>query len=146
MKLSLLSFFVAVFFMSCQQQSAIDTEKSNFKKDYFEPGKEYVHMIPDSIRTAEQQAVFDMLQQEIPRIIGENVVVENGHFVFKMTREEFAATGIPVQYYDLLLKDIKNNNDFLDTADLDQSVEEIWENSIYGNYKKEANQDAEQSK
>lgn len=98
-------------------------------------------MIPDSIRTKEQQAVLDKLQTELPRIIGENVVIENGHLVLKMTKEEFVETGIPAQYYDLIVKDLKNNNDFFDTTELDQSIEEVWENSVYRKYKKEVDQD-----
>ena len=121
-------------FSSCpassrKQQKAADTVEPDPKTDYFEPGKEYVHMIPDSLRTAEQQAVYDKLKKELPRILGEHVVVEDSLLVFKMTRDEFAETGLPDQYYDLLLKDLENNNEFFYSG-YDggyQSMKEFWE-------------------
>ena len=112
MKMNGVFILLVTSFLSCQQLEAPDTLKPVAKEDYFEPGKEYVHMIPDSLRTAEQQAVYDKLQKEIPRIYVEHVVVEDSLLVLKMTRDEFADTGLPAQYYDLLLKDLQNNNAF----------------------------------
>lgn len=32
--------------------------------------------------------------------------------VFRLSKEEFVATGIPIEYYDLIQKDLENNNRF----------------------------------
>src|SRR5690606_22459082 len=112
MKMSLFFVLLAISFLSCQQRKTTDAVKPVSKAGYFEPDKEYVHMVPDSLRTAEQQAVYDKLKKELHRIIGEYVMVEDSLLVFKMTRDEFAVTGLPDQYYDLLLNDIQNINYF----------------------------------
>src|SRR5690606_8156241 len=99
MKTILLSCLLAISFLSCQQRKTTDTVKPVAKEDYLEPGKEYVHMIPDSLRTAEQQAVYDKLKKELPRIYVEHVVVKDSLLVLRMTRDKFAETGLPEQYY-----------------------------------------------
>ena len=125
-----------IFLSACQNNGKDQSEKPQQKNEYFQFGDEYVHMIPDSLRTEEQQALYDTIKNVLPRIIGENVVIENNHLVFKMSKEEFAKTGLPIQYYDLILKDMENNNNYLDTAKIEQSVEEIWKNSPYAKYRK----------
>src|SRR5690606_33280135 len=132
MKIKMLAFLFVLSLLSCQQQKKTGTVEPVAKEDYFEPGKEYVHMIPDSLRTAEQQATYDRLIKELPRILGDHVVVEDSLLALKLTRDEFAKTGIPNQYYDLLLKDIQNINHFATTGKLGgQSLEEIWDNGKY---------------
>lgn len=124
-------FFVAlaIAFLSCQQRKTSDTGESDPKADYFEPGKEYVHMIPDSLRTAEQQAAYDKLKKELPGIVAEHVVVEDSLLVFKMTRDEFAEIGLPDPYYDLIVKDLENINAFSSSGKFGgQSIDEIWDN------------------
>ncbi|HWK98481.1 MAG TPA: hypothetical protein VNQ55_00975 [Parapedobacter sp.] len=129
MEANLLYCIAIISFLSCQEQQTTGTLKPVAKEDYFEPGKEYVQLIPDSIRTAEQQAVYDMLQKEIPRILSEHVEVKDSILVFNMTRDEFVETGLPEQYYDLLLKDIQNINYFSVSGQFhDQILEEIWNN------------------
>lgn len=50
--------------------------------------------------------------------------------ILKKTKEEFVNEGIPAQYYDLSLKDIDTNNNYLDTAYLQQSIDEILKDSF----------------
>jgi len=66
-----------------------------------------------------------------------------------MTRDEFAETGLPDQYYDLLLKDVQNINYFsISGAFHDQTLEEIWDDEMYNYYKElmEENAPEERSK
>ncbi|MBK1439846.1 hypothetical protein JHJ32_07615 [Parapedobacter sp. ISTM3] len=138
-------FILLMSLLSCQERKATDSLEPVAKGDYFEPGKEYVHMIPDSLRTAEQQAVYDKLQKMIPRIYVEHVVVEDSLLVFKMTRDEFAETGLPEQYYDLLLKDLKNVNAFFYSGyDGGQSMEAFLEDGKK-RYKELMEQNAEEN-
>lgn len=133
-------------FLSCQQRKTTDTVKPVAKEDYLEPGKEYVHMIPDSLRTAEQQAVYDKLKKELPRIYVEHVVVKDSLLVLRMTRDKFAETGLPEQYYDLLLKDIQNHNAFFYSGyDGGQRIETFLEDAKKG-YKELMEQNAEEGK
>jgi len=126
--MDLFFFLLAISFLSCQQRKTIETLKPVAKEDYFESGKEYVHMIPDSLRTAEQQAVYDKLKKELPRIYVDHAVVKDSLLVLNMTRDEFAETGLPEQYYDLLLKDFENINKFFYSGyDGGQSMEEFLE-------------------
>ena len=143
--MNFLIFILLMSFLSCQQRKATDNVEPVAKGDYFELGKEYVHMIPDSLRTAEQQAVYDKLQKELPRILGEHVMVEDSLLVFKMARDEFEGTGLPSQYYDLVLKDIQNINYFSISGKFhDQSLEEIWDDGKY--YKALIEQNAGENK
>lgn len=130
MNAKFLAVILFISFYSCQEREPTDnTVAPVAKEDYFEPGKEYVHMIPDSLRTPEQQAIFEKLQKQLPRILAEHVVVEDSILVLNMNRNEFEKTGVPDQYYDLLLKDIQNINYFSVTGKFhDQSLAEIWDN------------------
>jgi len=103
-------------------------------------------MIPDSLRTAEQQAVYDKLKKELPRIYVEHVVVKDSLLVLRMTRDKFAETGLPEQYYDLLLKDIQNHNAFFYSGyDGGQRIETFLEDAKKG-YKELMEQNAEEGK
>lgn len=127
MKKPLILFSLILIFLSCQPSSNSGGQGPVESNDsYFDPNYEYVHLIPDSLRTHEQNAMLDTLQQ----LIIKNMQVEDDRLVFKMTKEEFVDKGVPEEYYDLIQKDLVNNNNYLDTAKLDQSAEEILENSF----------------
>src|SRR5690606_14747306 len=126
MKVSRLITCVALFFLSCQQKQTADHAKLNTDTSYFDPNYEYIHLIPDSLRSEKQNNILDTLQS----IVAKNMMIENGHLVFKLTREEFVKKGVPGQYYDLIQKDLVQNNNYLDTANLQQSIEEILDESF----------------
>lgn len=77
-----------------------------------EPAHEVlVYMIPDSLRTPEQQQLFDRLRQTM----AENLQVEDGQLVFTLSEQEFVARGIPKIYYDKLQHDLADANRWVDS-------------------------------
>lgn len=127
MKRSILIACVLLFLFSCQERNKrSDVQKTTSDTSYFDPNYEYIHLIPDSLRTKEQNDILDTLNSVVARNMG----IKDGHLIFKMTKEEFVKKGIPVQYYDLILKDINANNNYLDTAKLQQSIDEILRDSF----------------
>lgn len=68
-------------------------------------------MIPDSLRTPEQQQLFDQLRQTV----AENLQVEGDRLVFTLSEQEFVARGIPKIYYDKLQHDLADANRWVDS-------------------------------
>lgn len=102
--------------VNTQQQS----EKFELLKDF-----EYVHLIPDSLRTPEQKQLILLLYS----VLVDSMVIENNHFVFKLNKTEFLKKGIPEPYYSLIMNDIKQNNIFIDSnvvEDMDQLLQDAF--------------------
>lgn len=76
---------------------------------YLMEGYKYVHLIPDSLRTLEQQEMLELLQKTITS----HISVKDNQMYFNLSEEEFVALGLPKPYYDLIQKDMKNNNEFI---------------------------------
>ncbi|SJN50520.1 hypothetical protein FM107_20690 [Sphingobacterium sp. JB170] len=79
------------------------------EEPYFNPDFDYVQQTPDSLWTEEQKE----LAEKLTKVITENVKALDNKMVFTLTQEEFVALGIPVEYYELIQKDMVNNNKFL---------------------------------
>lgn len=110
MKVTTLTLCTALFLFSCQNNSkVVDQTKSEQKEPYFKPDFKYVQQTPDSLRTPEQKELINKIQ----KVLAENTGAENNEMVFKLSKEEFVAKGIPVEYYDLIQKDLINNNKML---------------------------------
>lgn len=113
MNRSLLIVCMACLSFSCQEPSKKAKIAGTITDTgYFDPNYDYIHLIPYSLRTKEQNDILDTLNS----VVAKNMGLKYGHLIFKMTEEEFVKKGIPEPYYDLILKDIKTNNNYLDTA------------------------------
>lgn len=97
-----------VMFSSCHRNGTESVRERDKDTLYFAPGFEYIHIIPDSLRTEEQEDFLKDLQ----RIIIEHQKVENNEIIFTLSREEFVDKGFPEEYYILIQKDLRNNNKF----------------------------------
>jgi len=114
-----------LFLFSCQSKSKIiDQTNSGQKEPYFKPGFHYVQQTPDSLRTPEQKELISKIQ----KVVLENTGFENNEMIFKLSREEFVAKGIPEEYYDLIQKDLVNNNEFFKENNI-QNVDSIFKES-----------------
>lgn len=82
-----------------------DGKNKTEKKENFQ----YVHVIPDSILTPDQLE----LKKKLMGIQLEYVVIEKNKFVLKLDRKDFIERGIPEEYYDLWMKNLKDNNRFI---------------------------------
>ncbi len=116
-KQSIFTLLTLSLLMSCgmsQEKSvseSIDTPKDKYlelRKDF-----EYVNFIPDSLRTPEQNGLLLLLSKTLQ----DNMVVENKRFVFKLTREDVVALGIPEPYYELLSNNVTDLNLMMDNAE-----------------------------
>ncbi|WP_086950098.1 hypothetical protein [Sphingobacterium sp. JB170] len=110
MKMTTLALCVALFLYSCNNKSKVtDQTKVEQEEPYFNPDFDYVQQTPDSLWTEEQKE----LAEKLTKVITENVKALDNKMVFTLTQEEFVALGIPVEYYELIQKDMVNNNKFL---------------------------------
>ncbi|MEN5055168.1 hypothetical protein [Sphingobacterium kitahiroshimense] len=116
-KLIIIPFIILLLF-SCQNSNkTVENKKvTEIKKDepYFKPGYHYVQQIPDSLRTPEQQALL----KKLAIVTYENLAVKDNKMVFNLSEKEFVAKGIPVEYYELIQKDLVNNNKFIKESNI----------------------------
>jgi len=97
-----------IFMFSCRDKNAISTSKTNTDSPYFKPNFTYIHLIPDSLRTDEQNKFLEKLVT----VISTYQKIEHDTLIFKLNKKDFIAMGFAVEYYDLIEKDIKNNNEY----------------------------------
>lgn len=126
MKFYLIIISLVLLFASCRESGRTNQDNVGSDKAYLDSSYRYVHLIPESERTVEQKAMLDTLN----KLIAENLVADGNQLVFKLSKDEFLSNGIPEEYYDLIQKDLQANNRYLDTANLDQSAEEILKDSF----------------
>lgn len=61
----------------------------------------------------------------------ENVTVENNKFAFKLDKDSFLNMGIPEKYYDLLMKNIADNNRYLETGQsVKLNLDSLWQEIV----------------
>jgi len=123
---------LSILFCSCRDNTSSSSNTSNVDtsqivlKDtsYLDiEGKQYKGLgaIPDSLRTAEQKRLIQALNE----LVFKGVTIKDNRMVLELTKEQFTAKNIPERYYYQLLKDIQNNNAFLEANGSD--VKEMWE-------------------
>jgi hypothetical protein len=94
-----------LFSVSCQNNNEQQTDLKN----------DYVHLKPDSILSAKEIE----LKRTLGNIVNEYIVIENNKFVFKLTKKEFIKKGVPEKYYNLILRNIQDNNKYIDSLKID---------------------------
>lgn len=103
---------IMVFILfSCQNSNNTVESKEIAKEEepYFRPDYQYAQQTPDSLRTPEQ----NVLLKKLSIVLYENLAVKDNKMVFNLSEKEFVAKGIPVEYYELIQKDMVNNNKFI---------------------------------
>lgn len=102
--------FVVLQLISCQNSTKTVENKRIIKEEepYFRPDYYYTQQTPDSLRTPEQNALL----KKLSIVLYENLAVKDNKMVFNLSEKEFVAKGIPVEYYELIQKDLINNNKF----------------------------------
>jgi|GEM_PF-1778309 len=103
---------IMVFILfSCQNSNNTVESKEIAKEEepYFRPDYHYAQQTPDSLRTPEQ----NVLLKKLSIVLYENLAVKDNKMVFNLSEKEFVAKGIPVEYYELIQKDMVNNNKFI---------------------------------
>lgn len=108
----ILSLIVLALFLSCCCNIKETKVDKSLEKDTFE----YVHLIPDSLRTVEQEELFLLLQKTIT----ENLQVRDNHLYFILSENDFVKRGIPIQYYNKLQQDLDDANHFIDLRGIER--------------------------
>ncbi|MCL2561994.1 MAG: hypothetical protein FWE10_06730 [Rikenellaceae bacterium] len=108
-----------LFCISCQ---------GNTNKQDADLFNDYVHIKPDSILSEKDIE----LKYAIMDITIENMAIKNNKFVFKLSKREFLKTGIPLKYYDLIIRNVKDNNKFIRNSrkagdNLFDNLDAMWE-------------------
>lgn len=129
MRIKYLSIIFAFLAVSCNQTKLRETvagdvaENVVAKIDY----SDYVHIKPRDSLSAEELELFHTLE----KVLYENVTVENNKFAFKLDKDSFLNMGIPEKYYDLLMKDIADNNRYLETGQsVKLNLDSLWQEIV----------------
>ena len=131
--------FASVFFYSCTRnaQNGIVSDDMN----------EAIHqataffMLPDSLRSAEEQELF----QKLEAAFYEGCTQNNGRFEIIISKEEWEKRGLPEIYYTILKRDVENNNNYLDTvsAPYRELFVESWRENFEEYFARKENQQSE---
>ncbi len=116
--------FTILSFASCTSQTRNIETKA--EKDTFV----YAHTIPENKRTPAQQRTVRLLAQTVARY----VVSENNQLRFTLSKEQFLKLGLDVHYYNLLLRNLKEVNDFGRKNHL--NLDSLWQTSDYQKLKR----------
>lgn len=118
MKRRLLLFFVGLVLMFCFSCAKKFTSENRGKE-------QLVHLIPDSLLTPAQVE----LKKRIGEVIVKYVTIKDNKYVLSIRKREFINKGIPSEYYNLLKKNIKENNDFIRDNNI-ENVESLFNSMI----------------
>lgn len=101
--------FISLLIYSCRNKNTNHTStKISTDSSYFKPNYKYIHLIPDSLRTEEQ----NLFLEKLATVIKTYQKIDHDSLVFKLSKKDFLSMGFPIEYYELIEKDLKNNNDF----------------------------------
>lgn len=83
--------------------------------------QQLVYQIPDSLRTEEEKVIVRKLKD----VLLHDIVVENNEMVLKLKKQEFIDRGIPEKYYDLIKRDLRENNKLFNASEEKLDVEQM---------------------
>lgn len=124
-----ISAILALIITSCTQVKESASDKDVSKIDY----SDYVHIKPRDSLSTEELELFHKLE----KAIYENMSVANNKFSFTLDKDSFINMGIPEKYWTLLMKNIEDNNHFVER---EQSIELNLDSSWQENVKAYKNQ------
>ncbi len=108
---------IVLFSISCSNQNKL--------KDGFR----YVHLVADSLKT---EADFHLIKK-LHDIQYSYLKAKDNKIVLDITKKEFVSKGVPVEYYDLFISDIKEGNKLLkeyDNVDIESLLKDMRESLI----------------
>lgn len=85
----------------------------------------YINLIPDSLRTPEQKEFIRNLANVLVRYIK----IENNHMILTLSRSQLIKKGIPSPYYDMIQKNLRDNNSFIDKNDI-KNFDSMWQDLL----------------
>ncbi len=127
MKKIFLYIFCATFFFACNSQktSTRDISVVNTPTIPDDTLKELLSItgVPDSVLTTKQLEI----KKKLNMFLKEYLKVENNHFVLQADSQDFVESGLSNYYFDILKKDIKVFNNFVDSEGI-LNLEEKFKN------------------
>ena len=106
---------IVVFVGACGKKNSLNESKKI----------NYVHLIPDSLLDDSQMALKNRLRKTIIMYVG----VQNNHFELNAKPSDFEDMDIPLEYYELLKKNVEENNGFIDKNKIEH-VDEQFETAM----------------
>jgi tetrahydromethanopterin S-methyltransferase subunit A len=104
--------FVFTGLFSCTNNSGNAEELSPLPESEAVQNMRRLLITPDSLRTDEENALI----QKIENILYERCIIENDRFCLTINKQEWTENGLSEEFYDMLAKDVKVVNNFLDTT------------------------------
>jgi len=95
----------------------------------YKQGKFVPMRIPNSLLTPK----FNVMMTQMEMLIGRHTVVENNHFVLRLNKRDFRKNGIPGIYFDVIQRELVNNNAFIDENQLDAN--QLINSGIFKKYR-----------
>lgn len=127
MRLVFVSFLAVLLLANCSNgaKNAESSERKNIAYTDIK-GNKYkdFNQIPDSLRTAEQEAFVKSLADIMPN----GLRVENNHVLLKLSKQDYLAQGLSEQYYEFLQSTLRSNNAYIDKEginDVDKLVSNL---------------------
>lgn len=125
MKIKYLFIALSFLLLSCsqaKQQDEIHIEETS-PIDY----SDYVHIKHRDSLSADELELLNKLE----KVIYSYLIVEDNVFSFKLSKENFLSEGIPEKYYDLLMKNIEDNNNFsADEQNVKLNMDSLWQVTV----------------
>lgn len=119
------SIILALLLVSCNQSNSLDNDNTEYIEKVDFP--EYVHTKPKDSLSAEELKLLQMLE----KVVYENVIVENNKFAFNLDKDSFLNMGIPEIYYDLLMTNMAENNQYFQTGQsVELNLDSLWQESV----------------
>ncbi|WP_320167780.1 hypothetical protein [Mangrovibacterium marinum] len=103
-------FLIVLLWMSCNDmpKSVSEEQRAFFS---FTP----VTSVPDSLLTSEQQ----VLKRKMRDVGFKIVVPQGGRLIVTIDKDSFLQLGLPEEYYNILIRDISDLNNYTDTTGFD---------------------------
>ena len=108
MKKVIILFCCVLILFSCNNIDKKSEHVSRQDTSYLDPNFKYIHLIPDSLRTPEQNKFLMDLQL----VIIDHLKSVNNEMVFTLNEQQFVEKGFPKEYYTLIQKNLRDNNKY----------------------------------
>ena len=128
--LNILLIATIVAFASCGKQAeskpaiAVDSLEIMIDSLMTPEQKTLIYRVREDDLTEEERTMLKLLED----VIIEYMTVENNHFKFNLSKEDFVKKGLPIGFYYRIQKDVRDNNKFIDSMKLD--AEEMLNKTI----------------
>jgi hypothetical protein len=122
--LFLLSTAIVGLFYSCVngEKNVVSKSDINYSKEEIQKARA-LFITPDSLRSPEEKVLFRQIMKVHK--------IKNNKFEISVSKKEWKEKGLPVIYYDIMIMDVKDLNNFLDSIPISPSEKQDIFNSFH---------------